>query len=194
MPNAKKGKNTGKKISILRDELRITGAGIYAFMPWTSTDRHKKAVIKIGESGDLARRAEDYSTYFPNGVYMLGFITDIKTPPGTRANPRKPARRIREDMEQFIMDFIDKDAGGKRLYSSARVRRPNSDTLQGETEWVYCTVALLHEAFVACAEKFHGETNLFYLEGLNPDTGKIEKVTAAVPEGAHYTGKVIFKT
>jgi hypothetical protein len=94
----------------VKDELKITGAGIYAFMPWTKTDRLKKTVVKIGESGDLAWRAEDYSTYFPNGVYMLGLITDIKTPPGTRANPRKPARRIREDMEQFIMDYVHKMA------------------------------------------------------------------------------------
>jgi hypothetical protein len=35
---------------------------------------------------------------------------------------------------------------------------------------------------------------MFYLEGLNPDTGKIEKVTdTAVPQ-PNYTGKVIFKT
>jgi hypothetical protein len=193
MPNAKRGKNTGKKVSVLRDELKITGAGLYAFMPWTNLDRHKKAVIKIGESGDLTRRAEDYHTYFPEGVYMLAFINNIKTPVGTRAKPRKPARRIREDMEEFIMRYIHTH-GGKRLYSSTRVKRANSDTLEGQTEWVYTGIPLLHEAFEKCAEEFHGEPHFFHLEGLNPETGKIEKVAAAVPEGAHYTGKIVYKT
>ena len=191
MPNKIKDKNTGKKISIIRDELDIKGAGLYAFMPWTKLDKHKKAVIKIGESSDLSKRTENYHTYFPNGVYMLAFINDIKNPIGTRKKPAKKPRQIREEMEQFIMNYIHNN-GGKKLYSTSRVRRQN-DTLEGQTEWVYTSVELLHEAFEKCAKKYNGKVHLFYLEGFNPETGKLEDITDTPEPQPNYTGKVIFK-
>jgi hypothetical protein len=191
MPNQIKGKNTGKKISIIRDELDIKGAGLYAFMPWTSLDKNKKAVIKIGESSDLTRRTDNYHTYFPNGVYMLGFITDIKIPKGTRQKPAKKPRVIREEMEQYIMDYINEN-GGKRLYSTSRVKRQNN-TMEGQTEWVYTSIELLHEAFEKCAKKFNGKSHLYYLEGLNPETGKLEDITDVKEPKPNYTGKVILK-
>ena len=37
-----------KKHSVLVDELKIKGGGIYCFLPFSTVDEHHKAVFKIG--------------------------------------------------------------------------------------------------------------------------------------------------
>jgi hypothetical protein len=65
------------KYTVIRDELKLTGGGLYCFMPFAKLDRHKKAVFKIGLALDLSNRTENYHTYFPNGVYMVAFLNQI---------------------------------------------------------------------------------------------------------------------
>lgn len=185
-------KNTGRKINILKDELKISGAGLYAFMPFENVDEKGKAVIKIGESSDLSRRSQDYTTYFPNGVYMLAFLTNIKGKRVLRGEKNKTGRFLREEIEQFIMDYIANHKG-KRLYSTDRVRRPNN-TLEGQTEWVYSDVELLHEAFLEAGKEYNANAELFYLQGLNPKTGKFEDITNKTYKKPNYTGTIVFNT
>lgn len=179
-----------RKINILRDELKITGAGIYSFLPFDNLDDKKKAVIKIGESGDLARRSGDYTTYFPLGVYMLAFLTNIKGKRILRGQKKKTGRFLREEIELFIIDYIANN-GGKKLYSTDRVRRANK-TLEGQTEWVYTDIPLLHEAFEKASIEYNAEPHYFYLQGLNPDTGKLEDVTQKKVTKPNYTGTIIY--
>lgn len=63
----------GKKVTILNDELKIKGGGLYCYMPFEKLDKHKKAVFKIGLAIDFNSRTEIYHTYYPNGVYMVAF-------------------------------------------------------------------------------------------------------------------------
>lgn len=181
----------GRKINILKDELKITGAGLYAFLPFENLDTKDKAVIKIGESADLSRRSSDYTTYFPQGVYMLAFLTNIKGKLETRSNKQKTGRALREEIEYFIIDYVAKN-GGKKLYSTDRVRRPNG-TLEGQTEWVYTDIPLLHEAFEKASIEYNATPHYFYLQGLNPDTGKLEDITKKkTNKKSLYTGTIIF--
>ena len=184
--------NTGRKINVLKDELKISGSGLYAFMPFENVDEKNKAVIKIGESGDLARRSQDYTTYFPQGVYMLAFLTNIKGKRILRNQKTKTGRFLREEIELYIIDYISTH-NGKKLYSTDRVRRPNA-TLEGQTEWVYCSVETLHEAFIDAGKEYNANVELFYLQGLNPKTGLFEDITTKTHKKPNYTGKIVFNT
>ena len=190
MPNQVKDKNTGRKRNVLGDELRITGAGVYSMFPFSSLDRKKSGVMKVGESSDLVKRTDTYHTYFPAGLYMLAFLTNIKGKRVLRGNKAPAPKAIRQEIELFIIQHIV-DNGGKRLYSTDRVRNPNRD-LEGRTEWVYTNVPKLHEAFNEAGRVYNADVHLFYLEGLNPDTGKIESVLNPPVKQPTYTGKVVY--
>lgn len=170
-----KRQNSGRKHSVLRDELHIHGPGIYAFTPYENTDRWRRMAIKIGESSRLERRTNDYSTYFPSGVYLLGFLTDIKGPLATRSSQKKTPRELRHEIEEFIMHYVETHDKGKRLYSTDRIKRPNN-TLEGQTEWVFSRVENVHAALQEASIKYRANVQLYYLEGLNPDTGRVERV------------------
>lgn len=191
MPNKIKDKNTGRKHIVAKDDLKISGAGLYAFMPFDNIDKSRRAVIKIGESGDLARRSQDYTSYFPKGVYMVAFLTAIKGKRLTRSQTAPKPRQLREEIEEFIIDYIATHDRGKRLYSTDRVRRPNG-TLSGETEWVYSRVENVHAAFKEAAEKYNAVDHLYYLQGLNPETGRLEDIMEKTVANPKYIGKIIY--
>ena len=48
------------KHTVLRDELKVKGGGIYCFLPYERLDKHKKAVFKIGLAIDFNQRTENY--------------------------------------------------------------------------------------------------------------------------------------
>ena len=71
--------NTGKKISLIRDELKITGGGLYCFMPFEKLDSHKKAIFKVGyTTTSIDKRGDDYYGYFPNGFYVFPLTVVIE--------------------------------------------------------------------------------------------------------------------
>ena len=194
MPNRDKNKNTGKKHSVLRDELGIKGPGIYAFTPFENIDSKRRSVIKIGESGDLVLRSSQYATYFPGGVYMVGFLTSIKgkLPLRNRKNNEKQKpRQIREEIEQFVMDYVSTHDNGKRVYSTDRVRRPNG-TLEGQTEWVFSRVENVHAALEEAGKIYRAKVHLYYLQGKNPDTGELENIQQQKGRKKMFTGEVAF--
>ena len=204
MANKKKGVNTGKKVLVLRDVLKIAktkSGGCYALMPYETVDRKGKAIFKIGMStSSMNKRMDTYHTYFPEGVYYSAFLID---PPvqtlQTRTMKKIPKTKTEKylEIEKFIIDFVLKQPGTQRVFSTTRVRNAN-DALSGQTEWVYCNEEDIHKAFVAAQEKFGGKVHLFYLEGLNPETGAFESINDNAKEKAKgsplYTGKVIFKS
>lgn len=66
--------NTGKKWTVVRDELGIKGSGLYAFMPFYNLDDDGNAIFKVGMTLDFNQRVESYHTYFPYGVWMIDFL------------------------------------------------------------------------------------------------------------------------
>lgn len=201
MANKKKNVNTGKKVMILRDVLKVTkhnSGGCYALMPYESLDRKGKAIFKIGMStSSMDKRMDTYHTYFPEGVYYTAFLID---PPVRNQQTRTMSKITKKkskylEIEKYIIDYILKQPGTKRVYSTTRVRNVNEENL-GETEWVYCNEKDIHEAFTSAQEKYFGKIHLFYLEGLDPETGEFSSINDKAKEKAKeqlYTGKVIFK-
>ena len=193
MPNKIKGVNTGRKHNVVQDELNITGPGLYAFLPFDNIDKKRMGVIKIGMSSSLQRRTQDYTSYFPNGVYMLAFLTNIKGKRATRSTKKQTPQAIREEIEKFIIDYIASHDNGKRLYSTDRVRNKNGQ-LEGQTEWVYSRVENVHAAFLEAAKEYNATEHLFYLQGLNPETGKLEDALKKPVKTPNYVGKIIYHT
>jgi hypothetical protein len=160
-------KNTGKKISVVSDDLNIKGSGIYCFLPFERLDIHKKAIFKIGITTSLfSKRLEGYHTYFPLGVYMVAFLENPIIPKVTRSNPKKDLLlKTYLEIERFIFSDIIKH-GGERIYSTTRVKYPNERN-EGETEWIYCNQQLIHNAFQKAKEKYGGIKHQFHLDGIN---------------------------
>ena len=202
MANGKKGINSGKKVIILRDILKITkekSGGCYALMPYETIDDKGKAVFKIGMSASsMNKRMDIYHTYFPEGVFYDAFLID---PPvrGQQTRTMSKLKKKREhylEIEKFIIDYILRQAGTKRIHSTSRIRNMN-ENWEGETEWIYCKEENIHKAFIAAEKKYSGKMHLFYLDGVNPETGQKESINdkAKDKEDANpiYTGKVMFK-
>jgi hypothetical protein len=154
------------KYTVIRDDLKLRGGGLYCFMPFEKLDANGRAVFKIGLALDLSHRTENYHTYFPLGVYMVAFLNEIPT--------RKYLRSMKKDMstkelyleiEKFIFNTVIKN-GGKRLHSTTRVKNQNNK-MEGQTEWVYCSVDDIHNAFSEAQVKFGGDVNTFDLKSIN---------------------------
>jgi hypothetical protein len=139
---------------------------------------------------------------------MVAFLEDPPIPKLTRSNKTKiyieetntykfPDAKLTQyiKIEKFILKYLDTH-GGKRIHSTARVRNENEQR-QGETEWIYTDEHSIHEAFTEAQKTFGGKTNLFYLEGLDPDTNKIidsinRKAKEKENTRPNYTGKIIY--
>lgn len=187
--------NTGKKFLVLRDELNITGGGVYCLMPFDALDNQKKAIFKIGMAIDFNKRMESYHTYFPEGVYYNAFLENPPVRATTRGNPKEETKKMKyTKIEKDIVKHII-DNGGKLIYSSTRSKNPNEQK-EGATEWIYTNENTIHQAFSWAQKKYNGKVHLFYLEGVNPDTLKFESIVDKAKEKENdkplYTGKIMF--
>jgi hypothetical protein len=197
MANKKKGKNSGKKVVVLRDELNITGGGLYCLMPYETLDKKGKAIFKIGLAIDFDKRMDQYHTYFPLGVYYEAFLVNPKVKNiKTRTMTKLETTTIKyKEIEKFIIDDIVAQKGSQRISSTTRIKHRNEDE-EGATEWIYTDETTIHEAFLKAEKKYGGKTHLFYLDGLNPETGKLQTINDTAKERAKdnplYTGKIIF--
>jgi len=154
------------KYTVIRDELKLKGGGLYAFMPFEKLDANNKAVFKIGLALDLSNRTENYHTYFPLGVYMVAFLNEIPAPKYLRSMKKDiSTKELYLEIEKFIFDAVIKN-GGKRLHSTTRVKNQN-DKLEGQTEWVYCSADDIHDAFSQAQAKYGGDVNTFDLNRIN---------------------------
>lgn len=184
-----------KKKTVIRDELELKGGGIYCFMPYERLDAKHKAIFKIGMAINFNSRTESYHTYFPLGVYMCAFLEDPPVPRKTRTREERTKKSHYLTVESFILKYIDAH-GGQRIMSTTRTRNKNANK-EGETEWTYTNEDVIHEAFTEAHKKFNGKLKLFYLEGLDPESGKFTTINDIAKSNEqtkpHYAGKIIFK-
>lgn len=164
---------TGRKWSVIKDELEIHGGGCYCFFPWDRLDKHNKGIFKIGMTNNFDSRGEAYHTYFPRGVYMIAFLINPPLPISTRSSKEFKTVKSREDahyktIERFIFNRCVHH-GGQQMYSNAHVQHANVEK-KGQTEWFYCSVEQVHKAFQDAHKKFKGDLRLFHLNGIDPVT------------------------
>ena len=185
-----------KKHTVVRDELKIKGGGLYCFLPFNRIDKNKKAIFKIGLAMNINSRTENYHTYFPLGVYMIAFLENPPIPRNTRKSHNEKPKKVHFlAIEKFIFNYVIEHSG-KRVYSTTRTRNQN-EKKEGETEWIYTDELTIHEAFTEAKNKYGGNLKLFYLEGIDPDTNKLTSINKLATEEEksktpHYTGKIIY--
>ena len=190
-------KNTGRKVTVIRDELKLKGGGLYCYMPFERLDQHKKAVFKIGMAIDFSKRTEGYHTYFPEGVYMVAFLQNPPVPRGLlRSYTQEQKAKLEKGkgsmkkihymtIEKFILDYVDTH-GGKRIHSTTRMKNLNEDK-KGETEWTYTSDNVVNEAFDAAHKLYGGTLHSLFLDGINQTAAEKERSKPT------YTGKIIFQ-
>jgi hypothetical protein len=95
------------KYTVIRDELKLKGGGLYCFMPFEKLDANNKAVFKIGLALDLSNRTENYHTYFPLGVYMVAFLNEIPARKYLRSMKKNmTTKELYLEIETFIFNTI----------------------------------------------------------------------------------------
>ena len=184
-----------KKYTVINDELNLKGGGMYCYLPFGNLDKHKKAIFKVGMALNFKSRTEQYHTYFPLGVYMIAFLEEPRIPAKTRNKKETTKTEQYIKVENFIMDYLTEHKA-TRIYSTTRTKNQNVKK-EGQTEWFYTDEDLIHEAFTEAKNKFGGELKLFFLDGLDKDTGKFTNINEQFKRDEknvpHYTGKIVFK-
>ena len=178
----KKGKRigpknyTGKKFTeILKIDLKGKG-GCYCFMPYETIDAKENAIFKIGMTKNFDKRADQYHTYFPNGVYMVAFLAEPSL--NTWKNRNKYEKMtisskktiFYKEIESFLFKYITIHKGD-RIFSNTRVQHANNNK-SGATEWFYCNEDIIHDAFDEARKRYGGEVRHFYLEGIDANNGE----------------------
>ena len=212
-------KYTGKKITTM-ELIGLQGkGGCYCFMPYDTIDANQNAMFKIGMSLNFKQRAEQYHTYFPNGVYNVAFLADpplrdqdkwsddqIKTWREKRKQKSnieymeatvKDAQKsaLYKEIEKFLFKYVSENYG-QQIYATTRVKFANKDK-EGVTEWVFGNEDVIHEAFEKAHKVYGGELKQFYLSGFDSNTGKIIESINDIAEAKKkklpsYTGQIIF--
>src|SRR5271156_3815319 len=120
-----------KKKSVIRDDLKLDGKGIYCFLLYSNLDRHNKTIFKIGQTTtSFAKRNENYHTYVgPNGVYIIALLC---SPTKLRARG-KTITQYYEEVEEYVFQQVF------NVWSTTRVK------LDGRTEFVYASFEQIHE-------------------------------------------------
>lgn len=124
----------------------IQGSGVYCFFPFDSLDKHKKGVFKIGMTGHFDKRAKNYHTYLPQGMFYKCFLRN----PTLEKNGLDTYQyyvKIEKEIFKNIKEF-----GGEVIEMQTR-RRNN-----GETEWIYASEKMIEDAFDLAYEKY-GDKN-----------------------------------
>jgi hypothetical protein len=208
--------NTGKKVTVIGDELQLKGkGGIYAYYPFETLDAKNKGIFKIGMSTNFESRFEQVHSYHPNGIYVVAFYSNPIIPQWpksklkkwaddhrTEDNPNPKPRKIDMEsdyykrMENYVFKFLEAHKA-KRIHATTRVRHPNEDKM-GATEYFYTNEELVHEAFQE-AEKVYrgGQLEKFYLHGYVQGTGEVADINALAKERENqvpnFTGKIIYR-
>ena len=153
-----------KKWTVVGDELGVRGPGLYSIYPFERLNQHNKGVFKVGMSTALDKRIDgEYHREFPFGVYLTEFLQE---PSGTRMTRRTKTNQgdVRKNLLKYETELFSKiiKKGGERIHSTTRVAKANKQKL-GETEWVYATPDMIHEAFVELKRDHGGVAQSFPL-------------------------------
>ena len=154
-------KNTGKKYSVIKDELKIDGGGCYAMMPFLRLDDKNKAIFKVGQSINFVSSFEMYHTDFPLGVFLVAFLINPPVRVKTRSSTEVTKRQLYLKIEKFIINHIVAH-GAKRIKSTTRIT--GADLFGGQTERFYTTPDIITNAFYAAHIEYQGDQKLIDLK------------------------------
>ena len=144
------------------------------------------------------KRADQYHTYFPGGVYTVAFLANppVKDWKKLVKISEKIAARtnLYKKIEKFLFKYIILHKG-KRIFSNTRVQHANNEK-SGATEWFYCNEDIIHNAFNEAKRRYGGEIRHFYLEGIDSNNGEIVSINNIAKQKRlnlpSYSGEILF--
>ena len=166
-----------RKHSVIKDDLKIVGSGLYCFLPFDRLDKHQKGIFKVGYTTvTINSRADDYHCYFPLGVYVVATLENPSAQGIVRNGYTKDMfyRKLEDQLFRLLESY-----GAKRIESTARVMR------QRKSEWFYTNLSVIEKAFRVIEKEYGGTLQLFNLN-------KIDKNSDAVTRQNHFTGKIYY--
>jgi hypothetical protein len=164
-----------RKNSVIKDELKLHGSGLYCFLPFENSDKNGKSVYKIGLTiKQVHERVEQYHSYFPMGVYV---VCALLAP--TKLKRKRTQTVYYQEIEEYLFDEVERH-GGNFVYSTTRIKKG------GKTEWVYANETIIHEAFDEAAIKYGGRLHLFNTKGKNQTSKSLRAV------GPHFLGEIVY--
>ena len=143
-----------KKHSVVRDEMNVTGSGLYSFTPYQEFDKHGLSIFKIGISTNINKRIDGYHTSFPMGLWITDILHDIPVPRQIRNSPKVSERQHLEEIERFIFEELIA-RGARPIISTTRVK--DGDESGAKTEWVYCNPSDLSDVFSLAHDLWKGK-------------------------------------
>ena len=63
-----------RKATYIKDTLKISGGGCYAWIAYQDVDKNNKGVFKVGMALNFSSRGENYFTSHPLGLYFVCFL------------------------------------------------------------------------------------------------------------------------
>ena len=168
--------------------------GLYAILPYSRLVKNH-AVFKVGLADSFRQRFEQYHTAYPEGFWFKDLLINpdeeqenFYYKDKNDRNKRKFAKKhYLGEIERFIhSDIIDH--GGKRLYSTTRVKKSVDDNgvIKGETEWFYATPEQIENSFEDAFKIYGGRR---YTGSLN----HINRIAAREKAKATYTAEINYK-
>lgn len=162
------------KYNVCHNELEIKNkSGVYCFYPFEHLDNKNKGVFKVGRtSQDLAKRIENYHSYFPMGVYIVFFLQYPRVKRGQNKE------ELHKEIEKELIENL-KNEGGKMLIFPSRPSQ--------KSEWFYCSFSQLRKAFLKTQTDNGGVLNEYSLSSLNSSYKKNLK------NNDKFIGEIIYK-
>ena len=158
---------SGRRHSVVRDELGIKGGGVYCYFPFMRLDKYHRGVFKIGRAINFTDREDGYHTYFPQGLYGVAFIENPPVPQG------KTKGVFYKQVEKYIYKRIAEMPNTHPIVSTTR--STNATIKGGDTEWIYCSFANITDAFNEAKQIYRGKLHLFSLRDANRIADRIEQ-------------------
>lgn len=187
-------RNTGRKYNVMSDELgfKKTDGGLYCILPFallkespTMKGENRRACFKMGMTTSFMKRIDNYHTSFPQGMHVFATLEDPPIPAGTRTRPKKTRTQHLLIVEKFLFQRLIQ-LGAERIYSTARVRELGVDPgAGGVTEYFYCSLDQMNEAFTSTWQKFGGDLTVYKADEPGKDFNKenMDKMGHAMYKG-----------
>jgi len=135
------------KYTIVRDEYKLNGGGLYAYFPYEKFDSSNKGMIKVGYAENFNSRTDgSVHHYFPDGVYYLAFFqVDVRFKPKDIS--------LKQYLSQLEKELFKKLVELKAQQYKATTRVNN----EGYTEWFYTSPTIIREAFKYIDDTYKGK-------------------------------------
>ena len=134
------------KYTIVRNEYKLTGGGLYAYFPYEKFDSNDKGMIKVGYAENFNSRTDgSVHHYFPDGVYYLAFFqVDVKFKP-KEISLKEYLSRLEKELFKKLVELK-----AQRYKATTRVNN------KGLTEWFYTSPSIIEKAFEYIDETYNG--------------------------------------